>query len=45
MCSRRTPYSDMNHQQISYYVTIKKGRPDKSALPPNTPQPVKMFLK
>jgi len=31
----------MSQQQISFYVTVKKGRPDKSLIPPNTPQPVK----
>jgi hypothetical protein len=31
----------MNQQQISYFVSIKKGRPDQSLLPPNTPKQVK----
>ena len=31
----------MNQQQISYFVSIKKGRPDQNLLPPNTPKQVK----
>jgi hypothetical protein len=34
----------MNHQQISYYVAMKKGRPDKTALPSNTPPAVNSNL-
>ena len=34
---RKTPYHDMTQQQISFYVTIKKGRPDKSLIPNNAP--------
>lgn len=37
MCARKTPYNDMTQQQISFYVTVKKGRPDKSLIPQNTP--------
>lgn len=37
MCTRTTPYKDMTQQQISFYVTVKKGRPDKNLIPPNTP--------
>ena len=36
MCTRTTPYSDMTQQQISYYVTVNKGRPDKSLIPAGT---------
>ncbi len=38
--TRKTPYSDMSQQQISFYVTVKKGRPDKSLIPHNTPPAV-----
>lgn len=30
----------MTQQQISYYVTVKKGRPDKSLIPHNVPPAV-----
>lgn len=30
----------MNQTQISYFVTVKKGRPDQTLLPPNTPKPL-----
>ena len=30
----------MNQQQISYFVSFKKGRPDCNLLPPNTPKHV-----
>jgi hypothetical protein len=39
ICSRKTPYEDMTQQQISFYVTVKKGRPDKSLIP-NAPSAV-----
>lgn len=35
----------MNQQQISFYVTMKNGRPDKSFLPPNTPKQVFIYYK
>ena len=38
MCTRMTPYGDMTQQQISLYVSVKKGRPDKSLIPSHTPQ-------
>jgi hypothetical protein len=34
----------MSQQQISFFVTVKKGRPDKNLIPPNTPLPVIYFL-
>lgn len=30
----------MTQQQISFFVTVKKGRPDKSLIPQNTPPAV-----
>lgn len=44
MCTRTTPYKDMTQQQISFYVTVKKGRPDKNLIPPNTPVGVRIKL-
>jgi serine/threonine protein kinase len=41
--TRKTPYADMSQQQISFYVTVKKGRPDKSIIPHNTPPAVRLF--
>jgi len=41
--TRKTPYADMSQQQISFYVTVKKGRPDKSIIPHNTPPAVRIF--
>ena len=38
MCTRMTPYGDMTQPQISLYVSVKKGRPDKSLIPSHTPQ-------
>ena len=44
MCTRTTPYSDMTQQQISYYVTVNKGRPDKSLIPAGTvPELIKLM--
>ena len=43
MCTRKTPYSEMSQQQISFYVTVKKGRPDKSLIPHNCPPSVIYF--
>ena len=40
MCARKTPYNDMTQQQISFYVTVKKGRPDKTLITQNTPAAV-----
>lgn len=37
ICTRITPYNDMNPQQISFYVTVNKGRPDKNVIPGNAP--------
>ena len=31
----------MTQQQISFFVTVKKGRPDKSLIPHNAPPAVK----
>ena len=28
----------MSQQQIGFYVSVKKGRPDKSLIPTHTPQ-------
>lgn len=42
--TRKTPYADMSQQQISFYVTVKKGRPDKSIIPHNTPPAVRIIL-
>ncbi len=30
----------MSQQQISFFVTVKKGRPDKALIPPNAPSAV-----
>ncbi len=30
----------MTQQQISFYVTVNKGRPDKSLIPQNAPTAV-----
>jgi hypothetical protein len=30
----------MTQQQISFYVTVKKGRPDKANIPQNAPAAV-----
>lgn len=40
VCTRKTPYHDMRQEQISFFVTVNKGRPDKSLLAPNTPPAV-----
>jgi len=33
----------MRQEQISFFVTVNKGRPDKSLLAPNTPSSVNIF--
>ena len=44
ICSRKTPYSEMSQQQISFYVTVKKGRPDKTLIPHNAPPAVNLLI-
>ena len=37
ICSRQIPYFGMNLQQIQYFVTVKKGRPDINLIEKNVP--------
>ena len=37
ICSRQIPYFGMNQQQIQFYVTVKKGRPDINLIEKNVP--------
>lgn len=38
MCTRKTPYDNMTPEQIQFYVTAKKVRPDMKKVPLNSPQ-------
>jgi hypothetical protein len=44
ICTRKTPYGDMTQQQISFHVTVKKGRPDKTLIPQNAPTAVNIHI-
>lgn len=44
VCTRSIPYSDMSQQQIAFYVSVKKGRPDKTLIPANTPVGVRKII-
>ncbi len=44
ICVRETPYKDLNQQQISYFVTVKKGRPDLNLLPKDCPKGMKDLM-
>jgi len=35
--TRQTPYSCMSQQQVLFYVSVKKGRPNMKIIPDNTP--------
>ncbi len=43
--TRRTPYSEMSQQQISYHVSVKKGRPDLSLIPKEAPFGLKILME
>lgn len=43
--SRQTPYSEMSQQQISYHVSVKKGRPDCSLIPNDAPFGLKILME
>ena len=43
-CVRETPYKNLNQQQITYYVTVKKGRPDLNLIPKDCPLGMKELM-
>ena len=43
-CARETPYKNLNQQQITYYVTVKKGRPDLNLIPKDCPDGMKELM-
>lgn len=45
MCTRKTPYEDLNQQQIAMNVTLKKMRPDRGLIPLETPQGLKDLME
>eukprot|EP00340_Litonotus_pictus_P000076 CAMPEP_0170523400 /NCGR_PEP_ID=MMETSP0209-20121228/8833_1 /TAXON_ID=665100 ORGANISM="Litonotus pictus, Strain P1" /NCGR_SAMPLE_ID=MMETSP0209 /ASSEMBLY_ACC=CAM_ASM_000301 /LENGTH=1000 /DNA_ID=CAMNT_0010811473 /DNA_START=663 /DNA_END=3665 /DNA_ORIENTATION=- len=45
ICSRRTPYEGKNQNEIAFNVTAKKMRPDKSAIPIETPHGLRELIE
>ncbi len=45
ICTRKTPYGNMNQQQISFNVITKQLRPDKSQIPLETPSGLKDLME
>ena len=46
ICTRRIPYEDKKNQmQISFHVTAKKMRPDKSLIPIETPSGLRELME
>ena len=43
-CARETPYKNLNQQQITYFVTVKKGRPDLNLIPKDCPIGMKELM-
>ena len=37
VCTRKTPYGCMSQQQVQFYVSVKKGRPNMKIIPSDTP--------
>ena len=37
VCTRKTPYGCMSQQQVQFYVSVKKGRPNMKIIPNDTP--------
>ena len=45
VCCRKTPYYNMNQQQIQFYVTFKKGRPDMDLMPKDRPKEIDKLIE
>ena len=45
VCTRKTPYSCMSQQQVEFYVSVKKGRPNLKIIPKNTPPKIIELMK
>ena len=45
VCTRKTPYSCMSQQQVQFYVSVKKGRPNLKIIPSNTPPKIIQLME
>ena len=45
VCTRKTPYSCMSQQQVQFYVSVKKGRPNMKIIPSNTPPKIIQLMQ
>ena len=45
VCTRKTPYSCMSQQQVQFYVSVKKGRPNLKIIPNNTPPKIVQLMQ
>ena len=45
VCTRKTPYSSMSQQQVKFYVSVKKGRPNLKIIPNNTPPKIIQLMQ
>ena len=45
ICSEKTPYNNMSQQQVQFYVSVKKGRPDLKVIPIDTPPKLIKLMK
>jgi hypothetical protein len=45
VCTRKTPYSCMSQQQVQFYVSVKKGRPNLKIIPSNTPPKIIQLMQ
>ena len=45
VCTRKTPYSCMSQQQVQFYVSVKKGRPNLKIIPSNTPSKIVQLMQ
>ena len=45
VCTRKTPYSCMSQQQVQFYVSVKKGRPNLKIIPSDTPTKIVQLMQ
>ena len=45
VCTRKTPYGCMSQQQVQFYVSVKKGRPNMKIIPSDTPPKIIQLMQ
>lgn len=45
VCTRKTPYGCMSQQQVQFYVSVKKGRPNMKIIPNDTPPKIIQLMQ